>query len=136
MRGEEGCEIDSRSVFLIEGRVFILQEVRAANQVIQARKAQLSQQFTHLFGDEGQEVDEILWLAGEFGAQVFALRGNASGTGVEVTLTRHVAAQRDEGRRTETNLFSPQHGSDDHVPTRLEATIRAHFDALAQAVAQ
>src|SRR6266480_4016880 len=82
-----------------------LQQISASNEIIKARYPQLCHPFAHLFRHHRHIVDEMLRPTGEFCAQILALRGNASRTGVEMTLTRHIAAQRDEGGSAETKLF-------------------------------
>src|SRR5712691_9515713 len=77
----------------------------------------------------------MLRLTAEFGAQVFALRGYAGWTGVEVALARHIAAQRHQSRRAKAKFLRAQHGRHDHVPPRFKAAIDAHFHTPAQPVA-
>ena len=83
-----------------------------------------------------EEPLDHLGRAGELGAQVLALRGDAGRTGVEVALARHVAADRDERRGPEPELLGAEQRRDEQVAAGLQAAVGAQRDAVAQAVAQ
>jgi hypothetical protein len=70
----------------------------------------------------------------ELRAQVFSLRGDSGGAGVEVTLPGHIAAERDEKAGAETELFSAEQRRDDDVAAAAQASVGAQGDALAQPV--
>ena len=81
-----------------------------------------------------EEADKVLGLATELGAQLGPLGGDAGGTGVEVTLARHVASESDEHRGAEGELVGAEKRRDDNVACRAQAAIGAQTHAAAQAV--
>ena len=86
---------------------------------------------------EGQEVAlDHLGRAGELGAQVLALGGDAGRARVEMALAGHVAADGHERRRPERELLGAEQRGDEQVPAGLQAAVGAQRDAVAQAVAQ
>ena len=125
------CE-DKREV---EPRVRNLcQQFDAPDYLLEAARAQACQVLADLTRDEEQVIDDVLRPSFEFGAKVFALRGDARRTGVQVALPRHVAAQGDQDAGAEAKLLSAKRRGDDDVAASAEAAIRAKGDALAQAV--
>src|SRR5579859_6544571 len=76
----------------------------------------------------------MLGLAAELGAQLWLLRGDAGGTGVEVALTRHVAAQGNKDRGAEGELVGSEQRSDQDVACGSEAAVGTQTDTAAQTV--
>ena len=56
---------------------------------------------------EGDQVDDLVGIAGELVAQRFVLGTHANGAGVGLTLTHHDAAHRDQGSRADAVFFGP-----------------------------
>ena len=79
-------------------------------------------------------VDDVLGPAGELGAQVLALGGDAGGAGVQMALPSHVAAQRDQHPGAEAELLGPEKRRNDDVAAAAQSTVRAEAHALAQPV--
>ena len=75
-------------------------------------------------------------FAGKFGAQIFALRRDAGWAGIQVTLTRHIAAERDEAGGAKAKFFRAKHSANHHIASGFEATIDAHFHTPAQSIVQ
>ena len=90
----------------------------------------------HLLGDELEEVDDELGLAGEPLAQLGVLRGDADRAGVEVADAHHHAAAHDERRGGEAELLGAEQRGDDDVAAGLQLAVDLHDDAVAQAVEQ
>src|ERR1039457_2317494 len=65
--------------------------VHAADHFVDSAEAKLSHMLSHLFGEEEEEVDHMLWLAGEAGTQYGVLRCDTHRTGVQVALAHHDA---------------------------------------------
>ena len=76
-----------------------------------------------VFGDRGEEADDVVGRPLELGAQVLALGGDTGRTGIEMTLARHVAPDRHQCRRPECELLSAQQGSDQEVSTGLQTAV-------------
>src|SRR5438128_2338900 len=106
-----------------------------SDEILKAGHTELSHQFTHLFSYERQIVDQELWSAGKLGLEVFALGSDTSRAGIEMTLTRHITAQRDECSGAKPKLFSTQHCANNHIAPSLESSIDAYTYAPAQPVA-
>jgi hypothetical protein len=85
--------------------------------------AHLGQQQAHLFGDEEEEVDDVLGRALEALAQHRVLRGDADRAGVQVALAHHDAAGRDQRRGREAELVGAQQRADDDVAPGAQAAI-------------
>ncbi len=91
-------------------------------------------QLAHFLGDEEEEVDDVLGLAGEALAQHRVLGGDADRAGVEMALAHHDAAGRDQRRGGEAELVGAEHGADHDVAPGADAAVDLHRDAAAQAV--
>ena len=78
----------------------------------------------------------MLGLASEPGAQNRVLGGHAYRAGVEVALSHHDAAGRDQRRRGEAELVCAQQGGDSHIPACTQAPVRLNRDARTQAIQQ
>src|SRR5690242_6438466 len=74
-------------------------------------------------------------LAAEFGAQLRALCRDAGGAGVEMTLARHVAAERHQRGSSKSELFCAKQRSNNYVAAGAQTAIDAHTNTAAQAVA-
>ena len=88
----------------------------------------------HFFGDEEEEVDDVLGLAGEALAQHRVLRRDADRAGVEVALAHHDAAGRDQRRGREAELVGAEQRADHDVAAGADAAVDLHGDAAAQPV--
>ena len=100
------------------------------------RKPSCGEELAHLLGDELEEVDDELGLAGELLAQLGVLRGDADRAGVEVADAHHDAARHDERRGGEAELLGAEQRGDDDVAAGLQLAVGLHDDAVAQAVEQ
>ncbi len=112
----------------------LLEHIDAADHLIEGAEAELRHVAAHLFGDEEEEIDDVLGRAGESGAQHGVLRGDADGAGVEMALAHHDAAHGDERRGGEAELFGAEQGGDGDVAAGLELAIGLQADAAAQIV--
>ena len=63
-RGENVGQVDA-AVAPVRERLVGVEQVDATDEVLEARDAEPRHQLTHLFGDEEEEVDDVLRLAGE-----------------------------------------------------------------------
>ena len=99
-------------------------------------EAERGEVLAHLLGDELEEVDDELGLAGEALAQLGVLRGDADRAGVEVADAHHHAAAHHERRGGEAELLGAEQRGDDDVAAGLELAVALHDDAVAQPVAQ
>ena len=98
-------------------------------------EAERGEVLAHLLGDELEEVDDELGLAGEALAQLGVLRGDADRARVEVADAHHHAAAHDERRGGEAELLAAEQRGDHDVAPGLELAVDLHDDAVAQAVA-
>ena len=98
------------------------------------RIAHRGHHLAHFFGDEEEEVDDVLGLALEALAQHRVLRRDADRAGVEVALAHHDAAGRDQRRGREAELVGAEQRADHDVAAGADAAVDLHRDAPAQPV--
>ena len=137
--GAFGNVQDSLQVKLCDARkvVEILARTQAlgmSDRFIDGAETQLSEVFTDLLGDEGEEVDHVLGTAGELAPQLRILGGNTNWTGVQVADAHHDAALNHQRSGSKTKLLSTQQHRDHDITTGLELAIALHADAVAQPV--
>ncbi len=84
-----------------------VEQVGAADQIVERADAQLRHDLAHFLGDEEEEVDDVLGLAREASAQHRILRGDADRAGVEVALAHHDAAVATSGAVAKPNSSAP-----------------------------
>ena len=96
--------------------------------------AELGHQLARFLGDEEQEVDDVLGLAGEFLAQLRILRRDADRTGIQMALAHHDAAFGDQRRSGEAEFVGAEQCADDHVAPGFHLSVDLHRDAAAQAI--
>ena len=87
-----------------------------------------------LLGDHEQVVDDVLRLAAEHLPQVRVLRRDADRARVEVALPHHDAAERDQRRRAEAELFGAEQRGDHDVAAGLQTAIGLQHDTAPQVV--
>ena len=85
-------------------------------------------------GDELEEVDDVLGLAGELLAELRVLRGDADRAGVEVADPHHDAAHDHQRGGREPVLLGAQQRGDDHVAAGLQLAVGLHDDPVAEPV--
>ena len=107
-----------------------------AHHVVELAEAQASHDAPELFCDEEHEVHDVLRLAGEAGAQVLVLRGDAHRAGVLMAVALHEAAQGNERRGGKAELLGAQKACDGHVAAREKLAVSLKHDARTQAVLQ
>ena len=100
---QEGRQVQSA----VEADLF--EQIGAADGGFERGQAELREQDLQVAGELFEEADDVLGLAAELGAQLGRLRGDAGGTGVEVALPGHVAAESDENRGAEGVLVGSEH---------------------------
>ena len=111
-----------------------VEQVAAADQLVEAADAELRHQLAHFLGHEEEVVDHVLRLAVEAGAQHRILGGHADRAGVQVALAHHDAAFDHQRRGGKAELVGAQHRADDHVASGLHLAVDLHRDAAAQPV--
>ena len=111
-----------------------VEPVDLADHLVERAEAELRHQLAHFLGDEEEEVDDVLRLAGEVLAQHRVLRGDADRAGVQMALAHHDAAGGDQRRGGEAELVGAQQRADHHVAPGAQPAIDLHRDAAAQAV--
>ena len=111
-----------------------VQQVAAADQVVELADAQLRHDLAHFLGDEEEVVDDVLGLAVELPAQHRVLRRHAHRAGVQVALAHHDAALDHQRRGGEAELVGAQQRADGDVAAGLHLAVGLHADASAQPV--
>ncbi len=91
------------------GHRALAQELQAADELVHRADAEARHDFAHFLGDGVEEVDDVFWLALEFRAQIFVLRGDADRAGVRVALAHVNAADGDERGGAEVEFLRAEH---------------------------
>ena len=115
-------------------RVVRLQQVDAADQILEPRDAERGHDLAHVLGDEEEELDHVLGLPAEALAQLGVLRGDADRARVQVAGAHHHAAHGDQRRGGEAHLVGAEQRGDHDVAARLQLAVGLHPDARAQVV--
>ena len=116
-------------------RLADVEDVGAADHLVEAAEAESRHVTAHVLGEEGHEVDHVLRLAGELLAQPLVLGGDADRAGVEVADPHHDAAGGDQGGGGETHVLGAEQAGHDDVSARLHLAVDLDGDAGAQPVA-
>jgi hypothetical protein len=91
---------------------FRLEEIGAADKVVETRDTHRRHQFANFLGDEKEIIDDVLGLAAKPLALFRVLRGHADGTGIEMAFAHHDAALDHQRRGCEPKLVGAEQGAD------------------------
>ena len=130
---EDAREIEAARLPVVDARAHV-EQVGAADQIVDAADAELRHQLARFLGDEEQEIDDVLGLARELLAQLRILRGDADRAGIQMALAHHDAALGDQRRRGESEFVGTEQRADDHIAPGLHLAVDLHRDAAAQAI--
>ena len=108
----------------------LLQEIHPADDLFDLSETKLSQDATHVLGQEGEEVHHHLRSAGELRAKLRLLRGYSHRTRIQMTLTCHNAACGHDYCSPEAKLFSAQEGRHDDISGRSQPPISSQDHSL------
>ncbi len=111
-----------------------VQEVGAADGLLDAAQPEGGEQTAHLLGDVAEEGLDELGLAGEPRPQQGVHRRHPHRAGVEVADPHHHAAGDDERRGREAELLRSQQRRDEDVTPGLHRAVDLHDDPVAQPV--
>src|SRR4029077_6400562 len=109
-----------------------MKQFGVANDLLQRMRAQASQQRARLPGNGAEIVFYHLRTAGETGPQSLVLRGDAPGTGVEMTLAGHHTAHRQQRGGAEAKLVRAEQRGDHNVARKFESAVYAQAHVLSQ----
>ena len=101
-----------------------LQVFDAADHLVDRTEAQLGHDGPHVFGQEAEEVDDVLGVAIEALAQLGVLGGDADRAGVQVALAHHDATLDDEGGGGHAVFLGSQQGGDDEITPGADLSVR------------
>ena len=130
--GEQGVEVEI--VEMLRAAAHLPEQVGAADHVADRPHAERGERLAHLFGNEAEQVHDLLGRASELGAQRRLLRANPHRTGVGVTLAHEDAAHGDQRRRADAELLGAQHRRDDDVAAGLDAAVDAQAHPMPEPV--
>ena len=116
------------------GGAHLLQQIDATDGGLKRRQAERSQQRLQIARKLLEKADDVGRLAAKLSPQIGTLGCNARRTGVEMTLARHVAAQRHQHRGAKGKFIRAQQRRDQHIATGAQATIAAQAHASPQTV--
>src|SRR5690554_1461604 len=132
---EDTAEVQALRFPVLDARAHV-EQIDAADHVVEATDAQLRHDFAQLFGHEEEVVHNVLGLALELLAQHRILRGYAHRAGVQVAFAHHDAAFHHQWCRCKTELIRAQQGADGHIAAGLHLAVGLYADAAAQVVQQ
>ena len=132
-RLQQPGEVDAARLPVVD-RLVRLEQVDAADQILEPADAEPRHDLPRLLGDEEEEVDDVLGLALEALAQLGILRRDPDRARVQVAGAHHHAAGRDQRRRREAHLVGAEQRGDDDVAPGLELAVGLHPDPRAQVV--
>ncbi len=130
---EDAAKVEPLGLPVVD-RLALVEQVGAADQLVEAADAHRGHELAHFLGDKEEEVDDVLGRALEALAQHRVLGGDADRAGVEMALAHHDAAGRDQRRGGEAELVGPEQRADEDVAPGAQAAIDLERDAGAQAV--
>ena len=131
--GKQAAEIQALCFPVLDALAGV-EQVGAADHVVELADTQLGHDLAHFFRDEEEVVHHVLWLAGELGAQHGVLGRHAHGAGVQVALAHHDAAFHHQRCGSEAEFVRTQQGADGDVAAGLHLAVGLHADAATQAV--
>ena len=100
--------------------------VHAADHFIHVAEAELCHVLANLFGEKEEEVDDMLGLAGEAGAEDGILGGDSDRAGIEVAFAHHDAAHGNERGGGKAEFLGTEESGDDDVAAGLELAVGLH----------
>ena len=103
---EDAGEIEPSSLPVLDPRAHV-EQITAANQIVQVPHTQLGHQLTDFFGDKEKVIHDMLGLALELGPQRGVLRGDPDRASIEMAFTHHDAALDHQRRGRKTELVRP-----------------------------
>ena len=113
----------------------LVQQVTSANRLGDRTQTELRQQLPHVLSKPQEIRDNVLRFASEFGAQFKTLSSNTRWTSIQMTLPRHVAAERYQGSRSKSELLRSQQSGDHNIPGSTQSTINPQANTAAETVA-
>ena len=118
----------------VRHRVIRPQRVHPPHHFVDGSKAEFGHDLPQFFGDHEAIAHHMVGCAGELGAQIRILRGDAHRAGVQVALAHHDAAEGDEGRGGETELLRAEQRRDCDIAPGLQLTIGLQHHARTEVV--
>ena len=116
--------------------MLLAQALGASHHLVDGTEAEAGHDAADFFGNGVKEVDHVLRLALELGAQSVVEGGDTYRAVVEMALADIDAAHRDEGGGPEVVLLGPKQGRMDDVLAGAHATVGAEGDAVTETVEQ
>ncbi len=130
---EDLAEIEALGLVVVDGLAH-LEQVAAADHLVDRAEAELGHQLAHFLGDELEEVDDVLGLAAELLAELGVLGGDADRAGIEVADPHHDAAHHHQGGGGEAVFLGAQERGDHDVAAGLELAVGLDDDPVAELV--
>ena len=118
----------------VRDRAACVQQIASTDHIFELAEAELRHDLAHLFGDEPEEVDHMLWFSFELLAQLWVLGRDSDRAGIQMTDAHHHAAHDDERRRAKAELLGPQQRADHNVAPGLHLTINLNDDPVAEVI--
>mmetsp|Transcript_20988 Transcript_20988/g.37386 ORF Transcript_20988/g.37386 Transcript_20988/m.37386 type:complete len:604 (+) Transcript_20988:2950-4761(+) len=127
---EKRAEVEA----LVKREFALFEQVDAADEVVHPPDAQARHDLAGLLGNHEEEVDDVFGSSREHLAQLRVLGADSDRTSVEVAFTHHDAAERDQRRSGEAELFGAEHRALDDVEASLELAVGLYNDTVSESV--
>ena len=130
---QDRCQVEPRGLPMRQ-RTIHIQHLSVADGFLEASETKLGEVLAHLLGDELEEVDDVLSLAGEAPPQFRVLRGDPDRAGVKVAGAHHDAALDNKRSGCEAELLRTEQGANDDVAAGLQLAIHLQHHPVSQAI--
>ena len=127
---------DGRHIFDAACNTFLggTEPAVVADDLAQSFDAEMSEVVAHLGGEEAKQDLHLIGCAGEFGAQVLILGGDAHRTSVEVALPHHFAAHCQQRECPKAKPFGAQQSRHHYVASSAHAAVSLQHNSLSLSV--
>src|SRR5215210_7182935 len=119
---EQRREIHTAGFPVLDGLAH-LEFVGAADHLLEGPEAHPRHVLPHLFGDEEEVVDDVLWRTGKALSELGVLGRDTHRARVQVAYAHHDAARGHEGRRRESEVLGPEERRHGDVAAGLELAV-------------
>ncbi len=106
-----------------------IEPIDAADHFIDRAEAEPGHDLAHFFRQQEEEIDGVVRFAGEFLSQLGVLSRNAHGASIQMTLSHHDAADRNQRGRGDAPFLGPEQGGDHDVFCRADHAVGLHDDS-------
>jgi hypothetical protein len=94
-----------------------------ADHVLKAGEPQLAHNLSNLFCEHEKIIYDAFWFARELRTELWVLRCNPDGAGIEVALSHHNAPKGDQRRGRKSKFLGAEQGCNHDISTGFDLAI-------------